>query len=58
MIKLKREAESGQLKGFLVRADGIVMIGHRLCVLDVGRLNKINYGRGSLFCICDASGKH
>ena len=38
MIKLKREAESGQLKGFLVRADGIVMIGHRL--LDVGRLKK------------------
>ena len=40
MIKLKREVESGQLKGFLVRADGIVMIGHRLCVLDVGRLKK------------------
>ena len=40
MIKLKREAESGQLKGFLVQADGIVMIGHRLCVLDVGRLKK------------------
>ena len=40
MIKLKREAESGQLKGFLVRPDGIVMIGHRLCVLDVGRLKK------------------
>ena len=49
MIKLKREAESGQLKGFLVRADGIVMIGHRLCVLDVGRFKEINYGRGSLF---------
>ena len=40
MIKLKREAESGQLKGILVRADGIVMIGHKLCVLDVGRLKK------------------
>ena len=40
MIKLKREAESGQLNGFLVWADGIMMIGHRLCVLDVGRLKK------------------
>ena len=58
MIKLKREAESGQLKGFLVREDGIVMIGHRLCVLDVGKIKEINYGRGSLFCICDASEKH
>ena len=57
MIKLKREAESGQLKGFLVRADGMVMIGHRLCVL-CGKIKEINYGRGSLFCICDASGKH
>ena len=40
MIKLKREAESEQLKGFLVRADGTVMMGHRLCVLDVGELKK------------------
>ena len=40
MIKLKREAESGQLKGFLVRADGTVMMGHRLCVPDVGELKK------------------
>ena len=40
MIKLKREAESGQLKGFSVRADGTVMMGHRLCVPGVGELKK------------------
>ena len=38
MIKLKREAESGQLKGFSVREDGTVMMGHKLCVPDVGEL--------------------
>ena len=36
VIKLKREAESGQLKGFSVRVDGTLMMGHRLCVPDVG----------------------
>ena len=40
MIKLKREAEYGQLKGFSVRADGTLMIGNRLCVPDVGELKK------------------
>ena len=40
MIKLKREAKSGQLKGFSVRADGTVMMGHRLCVPDVRELKK------------------
>ena len=40
MIKLKRKAESGKLKGFSVRADGTVMMGHRLCVPDVGELKK------------------
>ena len=40
VIKLKREAESGQLKEFSVRADGTVMMGHILCVPDVGELNK------------------
>ena len=40
MIKLKREAGSGQLKGFLVRVDGTLMMGHRLCVPDVGELKK------------------
>ena len=40
MIKLKREAESGQLKEFSVRADGTLMMGHRLCVSDVGELKK------------------
>ena len=40
VIKLKREAESGQLKGFSVLADGTLMIGHRLCVPDVGELKK------------------
>ena len=40
VIKLKREAKSGQLKGFLVRADGTLMMGHKLCVPDVGGLKK------------------
>ena len=40
MIKLKREAESGQLKGFSVQEDGTLMMGHRLCVPNVGGLNK------------------
>ena len=40
MIKLKREAQSRQLKGFSVRADGTVMMGHRLCVPYVGELKK------------------
>ena len=40
VIKLKREAESGQLKGFLVRADRTLMMGHRLCVPDEGELKK------------------
>ena len=40
VIKLKREAESGKLKGFLVRADDTLMMGHRLCVSDVGGLKK------------------
>ena len=38
--KLKREAESGQLKGFSVRAYGTLMMGHKLCVPDVGGLKK------------------
>ena len=40
VIKLKREAESRQLKGFSVRVDGTLMMGHRLCVPDVGGLKK------------------
>ena len=40
VIKLKREAESRQLKGFSVRVDGTLMMGHRLCVPDVGELKK------------------
>ena len=40
MIKLKREVESGQLKGFSVWAYGTLMMGHRLCVSDVGGLKK------------------
>ena len=40
MIKLKKEAESGQLKGFSVRADRTLMMGHRLGVPDVGGLKK------------------
>ena len=40
VIKLKREAESGKLKGFSVWADGTLMIAHRLCVPDVGGLKK------------------
>ena len=38
MIKLKREAESAQLKEFSVRADYTMMMGHRLCVLNVREL--------------------
>ena len=40
VIKLKREAKYGQLKGFLVLADGTLMMGHRLCIPDVGGLKK------------------
>ena len=40
VIQLKREAESEQLKGFSVRVDGTLMMGHRLCVPDVGGLKK------------------
>ena len=40
MIKLKREAESRKLKGYSVRAYGTLMMGHRLCVPDVGGLKK------------------
>ena len=64
MIKLKREAESGQLKGFLVRAYGIVMgiwysdDRSQVMCTRCGKIKEINYGRGSLFCIGDASGKH
>ena len=40
VIKLKREAEFGQLKGFSVLEDGTLMMGHRLCVPDVVELKK------------------
>ena len=40
VIKLKREAESGQLKGFSILEDGTLMMGHKLCVPDVGELKK------------------
>ena len=40
VTKLKREVESGQLKGFSAQADGTLMMGHRLCVLDLGELKK------------------
>ena len=40
MIKLKREVESTKLKGFSVRANGTLMMGHKLCVPDVGDLKK------------------
>ena len=40
VIKLKREVESGQLKGFSVREDGTLMIGHRLCLPNGGGLKK------------------
>ena len=40
VIKLKREAEFGQLKKFSVQADGTLMMGHRLCVPDVKELKK------------------
>ena len=40
MIKLKMEIESRQLKGFLVQADGTLMMSHKLCVPDGGGLKK------------------
>ena len=40
VIKLKIEAKFGQLKGFSVLADGTLMMGHSLCVPDVGELKK------------------
>ena len=40
LIKLKRETESGQLKGFSVLENGTLMMGHRLCVPDVVELKK------------------
>ena len=40
VIKLKKEAKSRQLKGFSVRADGTLMMGHKLCVQNVGELKK------------------
>ena len=40
VIKLKREVESGQLKGFSVRAYGTLMMGHRLCLPNGGGLKK------------------
>ena len=40
MIELKKEVESEQLKGFSVRADGTLMMGHILCVPNVGELKK------------------
>ena len=40
VIKLKREAESKQLKGFSILADGTLMMGHKLCVPNVGELKK------------------
>ena len=58
MIKLKREAESGQLKGFF--STGIWYSDDRSQVMCTrcGKIKEINYERGSPFCICDASGKH
>ena len=40
VIKLKKEAQSGQLKGFSVWADGTLMMGHMLCIPYVGGLKK------------------
>ena len=40
VIKLKREAEFGQLKGFSVLVDDTLMMGHRLCVPDMVELKK------------------
>ena len=59
MIKLKREAESGQLKGFSVRADGTLMMGHRLCVPDVGELKKeiMEEGHSSTYAMHPGSTK-
>ena len=40
VINLKREADSGMLNGFSIRANGTFMMGHRLCVPDMGELKK------------------
>ena len=40
MFKLKKEAESRKLKGFSVWVYGTLMMGHRLCIPDVGGLKK------------------
>ena len=37
---MKRESEYGKLKGFSVRVDSTLMMGHRLGVPDVGGLKK------------------
>ena len=58
VIKLKREAESGQLKGFSVLADGYIDDGSQVVCTGCGRIKERDYGRDSLFCICDASRKH
>ena len=39
-VIMKKEAGSRQLKGFSVREDGTLMMGHRLCVLYMGGLKK------------------
>ena len=58
VTKLKREAESGQLKGFF--STGRWYIDDRSQVMRTGwgRIKERNHGRGSLFFIYDASGKH
>ena len=48
------EAESEQLKGFSVRADGTVMMGHRLCIPDVGELRKEIMEDAHMRCIQEA----
>ena len=53
VIKLKREAE-----GIFSTSRWYIDDGSQVMCTGCGRIKERNYGRGSLFCICDASGKH
>ena len=57
MIKLKREAESAA-KGIVNRSIWYSDDGSQIMCTGCGRIKERDYGRGSLFCICDASRKH
>ena len=57
MIKLKREAKSAA-KGIVNTSIWYSDDGSQIMCTGCGRIKERDYGRGSLFCICDASRKH